>query len=197
MRKIYFNGYLISLTDHDWFHDREGKWHHLVIQEQTQEPEMCNRCGFIHTKEDGCPKPTLKEPEMNGHWVVDQGGNKFWATDHKKEPECKHEYNSCANNERPFCGKCGRQFGDEKPAKKDELAERLHNAYLEACNDLHPESFNQKAQVPYEKLTMEQKFLDKACADEAREWAVEVVEKWSKEMNEPCEYLLARLKESK
>lgn len=129
----------------------------MVIQEQTQEPEMCNRCGFIHTKEEGCPKPTLKEPEMNGHWVVDQGGNKFWATDHKKEPECKHEYNSCANNERPFCGKCGRQFGDEKPAKKDELAERLEKAGP--------------------KGTVDNITFYKAVADEAQKWAVEIVRK--------------------
>ena len=43
--------------------------------------------------------------------------------------------------------------------------EQLHNWYLEAIKELHPESFNPNAKKPYSELTEEQKFIDKYIAD--------------------------------
>jgi len=44
------------------------------------------------------------------------------------------------------------------------LAEQLHIWYLEASKKMNPESYNKKAQVPYEELSEEQKFLDRYIA---------------------------------
>lgn len=47
----------------------------------------------------------------------------------------------------------------------EELAERLHNWYLEATKELNLESYNPDAQVPYKKLTEEQKEINRYIAD--------------------------------
>ena len=41
----------------------------------------------------------------------------------------------------------------------------LHEWYLEATRELNPESYNPKAQKPYEELTEEQAFIDKYIAN--------------------------------
>lgn len=46
--------------------------------------------------------------------------------------------------------------------------EQLHKWYLEATKELHPESYNPKAQKPYSELTDEQKFIDKYIAQAIR-----------------------------
>lgn len=42
--------------------------------------------------------------------------------------------------------------------------EELHNWYLEATRELHPESYNSDAQKPYDDLTREQKYIDNYIA---------------------------------
>lgn len=42
--------------------------------------------------------------------------------------------------------------------------EQLHEWYLEATKELHPESYNPAAQKPYDALTPEQQFLDQYIA---------------------------------
>ena len=49
----------------------------------------------------------------------------------------------------------------------EQLAEKLHEWYLEACKELNPESYNAKAQKSYADLTEEQKFLDRYIAGKA------------------------------
>jgi len=39
-------------------------------------------------------------------------------------------------------------------------AEQIHNYYLEATKELHPESYNPKAQKAFKDLTKEQQFID-------------------------------------
>lgn len=46
-----------------------------------------------------------------------------------------------------------------------ELAEFSHNSYLEIIKKLHLESFNQKANISYDKLSEEQKQIDKYIAE--------------------------------
>lgn len=46
----------------------------------------------------------------------------------------------------------------------DEIAKELHGWYLEAAAK-SPESFNPKAQVPFDKLTEEQKYVDRYIAE--------------------------------
>lgn len=46
-----------------------------------------------------------------------------------------------------------------------ELPEKLHEWYLEAVKEQHPESYNPKANKPYSELTEEQKFIDKYIAE--------------------------------
>jgi hypothetical protein len=48
--------------------------------------------------------------------------------------------------------------------KINELAKDLHKWYLEATKDLNPESYNPNAQKTYNKLTKEQKFIDRFIA---------------------------------
>lgn len=48
--------------------------------------------------------------------------------------------------------------------KKFDLAEQLHNWYLEAVVNLSPGDFNPDANKPYSQLTDEQKYLDKYIA---------------------------------
>ncbi len=38
--------------------------------------------------------------------------------------------------------------------------EQLHEWYLEATQKLNPESYNEDAQKPFDKLTQEQKYID-------------------------------------
>jgi uncharacterized protein YuzE len=47
--------------------------------------------------------------------------------------------------------------------------EELHQWYLEATKALNPESFNPNAQKPYDKLTEEQKFIDKFIANKVNQ----------------------------
>jgi hypothetical protein len=47
--------------------------------------------------------------------------------------------------------------------------EQLHKWYLEATEQLDPASFNREAQKPYNKLTKEQKFIDKYIANKINE----------------------------
>lgn len=56
-------------------------------------------------------------------------------------------------------------FMDTKQLREEELAEKLHEWYLEACQD--PESgtdYNPEAQVLYKNLRESQKFLDRYIA---------------------------------
>jgi len=46
----------------------------------------------------------------------------------------------------------------------EQLAEKLHEWYLEASKQLHPESYNPNAQKSFAQLTEEQKFLDRYIA---------------------------------
>jgi len=48
--------------------------------------------------------------------------------------------------------------------EQEQLAEKLHEWYLEASKQLHPESYNPNAQKSYGELTEEQKFLDRYIA---------------------------------
>lgn len=48
----------------------------------------------------------------------------------------------------------------------EEMAEKLHNWYLEATKNLHKESYNKKAQIPYKDLTEEQKQIDRYIAEQ-------------------------------
>jgi hypothetical protein len=50
----------------------------------------------------------------------------------------------------------------------EQFAELLHNWYLEATKELHPESYNTKAQKPYSELTDEQKQIDRFIAVKLR-----------------------------
>lgn len=61
--------------------------------------------------------------------------------------------------------------------KKIDLAEKMHNWYLEATKELHPESFNKNAQKLYSELTDEQKFIDKYIAQKISELVRECVGK--------------------
>ena len=54
--------------------------------------------------------------------------------------------------------------------------EQLHKWYLEATKELHPESYNPKAQKPYSELTDEQKFIDKYIAQAILKHLREVAE---------------------
>jgi len=47
----------------------------------------------------------------------------------------------------------------------EELAKKLHEWYLKATKKLNPDSYNEKAQVPFEELTTEQKFIDYYIAE--------------------------------
>ena len=47
---------------------------------------------------------------------------------------------------------------------EEELAEKLHEWYLEATKELNPESYNPDAQKSYGDLTEEQKFIDRYIA---------------------------------
>lgn len=46
----------------------------------------------------------------------------------------------------------------------EEMAEKLHDWYLEAIESLSKGSFNPKAQVAYENLSEEQKYIDRYIA---------------------------------
>jgi len=46
----------------------------------------------------------------------------------------------------------------------EQLAQKLHEWYLEASKQLHPESYNPNAQKSFAQLTEEQKFLDRYIA---------------------------------
>lgn len=48
---------------------------------------------------------------------------------------------------------------------KQVTPQQLHQWYLDATKELHPNSYNINAQKPYEELTEEQKFIDKYIAD--------------------------------
>jgi len=48
--------------------------------------------------------------------------------------------------------------------EQEQLAKKLHEWYLEASKQLHPESYNPNAQKPFAELTEEQKFLDRYIA---------------------------------
>lgn len=48
--------------------------------------------------------------------------------------------------------------------EQETLARQLHEWYLEATAQLHPESYNSKAQKPYDDMTEEQKFMDRYIA---------------------------------
>jgi len=56
--------------------------------------------------------------------------------------------------------------GEFKPSKAgvEEMAEMLHNWYLEATKSLNPKSFNKKAQKKYKDLSEEQKEIDRYIA---------------------------------
>ena len=49
--------------------------------------------------------------------------------------------------------------------EKEKLARQIHTWYLEACEELDPDSYNSNAQKPYENLTEDQKFMDRYLAD--------------------------------
>lgn len=51
---------------------------------------------------------------------------------------------------------------------KDITPQQLHNWYLEATKELHPEFYSPNAVKPYEELTDEQKFLDKYIAEKIK-----------------------------
>jgi len=48
--------------------------------------------------------------------------------------------------------------------EQEQLAEKLHEWYLEASKQLQPESYNPNAQKLFGELTEEQKFLDRYIA---------------------------------
>ena len=52
--------------------------------------------------------------------------------------------------------------------KKEELAEKLHEWYLEATKELNPESYNSNAKKPYSELTEGQKFIGRYIADKIK-----------------------------
>jgi outer membrane protein assembly factor BamD (BamD/ComL family) len=56
----------------------------------------------------------------------------------------------------------------EEPAKDssecEELAEKLHEWYLEATRELNPENYNPNAQKNYQELNEEQKNIDRYIA---------------------------------
>lgn len=47
--------------------------------------------------------------------------------------------------------------------------EELHQWYLQATEKLHPESFNEDAQKPFDELTGEQKYIDCFIASKINE----------------------------
>ena len=47
---------------------------------------------------------------------------------------------------------------------QEELAEQLHNWYLEAIKELDPENYNPDAQRKYADLREQQKFIDRYIA---------------------------------
>ncbi len=60
----------------------------------------------------------------------------------------------------------------------EEVAEQIHNWYLEACKQLSPESYNPKAQKSYADLTEEQKEMDRFLANKF----IEALSKQEKEI---------------
>ena len=58
-----------------------------------------------------------------------------------------------------------------------ELAEKLHEWYLEATKQLNPESYNPAAQKSYSELTEEQKFIDRYIANKVLQAAKNAVPK--------------------
>jgi len=56
----------------------------------------------------------------------------------------------------------------EREVKGFITPQKLHSLYLEAVKSLSPKSYNKKAEKPYEKLTSEQKDIDRYIADELR-----------------------------
>ena len=50
------------------------------------------------------------------------------------------------------------------------IPQQLHKWYLEATKLLHPESYNQKAQKPYEELTEEQRKIDEYIAGKINDY---------------------------
>lgn len=56
-----------------------------------------------------------------------------------------------------------------KQHKHEYLACSLHLWYLEAVQELSPESYNEKAKVPYMQLSEEQKNIDRHIASRVQE----------------------------
>lgn len=151
--------------------------------EQTQDPESkpCHWCGAVGDEEHGCGVPE-KEPECEHEWRYGRTKHNLSA---KRCNKCG-EYRP-ADFEKPAkkeCRHCGFVHGIlfpecDKSLKKDELAERLKK-----CQD---------GNLAYWDVNQ--------MADEARKWAVEVVESYKKGMADSevdliCGHIMARLKES-
>jgi hypothetical protein len=60
--------------------------------------------------------------------------------------------------------------------EREELAEQLHEWYLQATKKLNPESYNQKSQKPYRWLSEEQQSIDLFIADAILKWHNEKTE---------------------
>lgn len=127
----------------------------------TQEKkEWC--CGCKNAKEQGlncpdCPCHTQTEEESAYKIHTEELPN--FPPKREVTPEATERMlEIIRNNKRLEDKDLQAQIGEEN------LAEIIHNWYLEACKEIKPESYNVKAQKTYQDLTEEQKFLDRYMA---------------------------------
>lgn len=151
-------------------------------QKQTQEPESVEpaewKCPFCGHKECWFDRTTDENGYMG--FRCDKCGRR----DDEKEPECEHDYGKgiFSEHKSPKCLKCGKHWLEEKPAKKEcepSLALRLMRVMYS---------------TPEAMLTSDR---IESVADEARKWAVEVIEQMGKEPHEssmPTYYYVEEIK---
>lgn len=74
----------------------------------------------------------------------------------------------------------------------EQMAIQLHDWYLEATKEIDPINYNEKAQVPFEKLNDEQKYIDVYIAEKILTFAKKI----RKETIEECAMVAISFKSS-